>query len=145
MKYFVDTSLIIDYTTKSAKHHQDAKIKLEPLLKDNNVSLIINELVELESLRTIKLSNNPEFEKIKLVLEMFTKFEVKREIYDKAIVFSRYCKSKGFSLRGKCEAIDFIHFITAKHYGLEMLTSDGGFKTLELHFVEHLKLLNEKN
>jgi hypothetical protein len=34
-------------------------------------------------------------------------------------------------LQGKCAAIDFLHFITAKHYQLELLSNDKDMKQLE--------------
>jgi len=41
-----------------------------------------------------------------------------------------FSKSKGISL-GKCEAIDYLHFITAKTYDMKIISHDGDMITLE--------------
>ena len=83
------------------------------------------------------------FDKTKETLESFEKLEITQEIYDKSVDFARFCKSKGISL-GKCEAIDYIHFITAKYYGLEIVSFDNDMKTLESKYQEFL-LVNTQN
>jgi len=52
------------------------------------------------------------------------------------IQFSRYCHSKGIKLKGKCEAIDFLHFITAKYYHLILISNDRDLDRLESSYGE---------
>ena len=127
MKYFIDTNIIIDLINKDS----EAIEKLSKIASSEESVLYINRLVEIESLRTIHVSHSKVFQNAKNTLNIFEKVDIKQEIYDEAVEFSRFCKSKGVSLKGKCEAIDFIHFITAKHYGLEIVTNDKDFAKLE--------------
>jgi predicted nucleic acid-binding protein len=55
---------------------------------------------------------------------------------EEAIQFSRYCHSKGVKLKGKCEAIDFLHFITAKYYDLILISNDRDLDRLECSYGE---------
>ena len=134
MKYFIDTNIIIDLINKDS----EAITKLEEIASSEKSILYINRLVEIESLRTIRVSDSKIFENAKNTLNVFEKVDIKQEIYDEAVEFSRFCKSKGVSLKGKCEAIDFIHFITAKHYGLEIVTNDKDFAKLEEQYAKFI-------
>ena len=132
MRYFIDTNIIIDYL----KQKPDAIEKLKPLFLDNRSEIYINRLVVMETLRNIKFTNKNEFNNAKSAIELFRQVDIKPEIYNEAIEFSRYCRSKGVTLSGKCEAIDFLHFITAKHYNLEIITNDKAFIILEEKYTE---------
>lgn len=57
------------------------------------------------------------------------------EIYEQTIQLSRYCRSQGISLKGKCEAIDFLHFVTAKYYELQLLSNDKDMEKLEIMYL----------
>jgi predicted nucleic acid-binding protein len=138
MKYFIDTNIIIDFLNQE----ESAIEKLTQLASVEDSELYINKLVCIESLRTIPYKNSGVFRESKQVLETFEKLEILPEIYEKAINFSRFCKTKGVQLKGKCEAIDFLHFITSKHYKLSLVSRDGDFDRLEEHypsFLENLK------
>ncbi|MCF6184385.1 MAG: aldehyde dehydrogenase [Bacteroidales bacterium] len=104
--------------------------KITSLMNDGNI-LYINRLVMIESLRTIPNKNSKIFRESKKMLGLFEPLDIEQDIYEKAIAFSRFCKSKGIQLKGRCEAIDFLHFMTAKHYGLELISNDGDFDKLE--------------
>lgn len=136
MKYFLDSSYIIDYINKRAPRHNDVLQALNQLLKDSNNEFIINRLVYTEVLRGIKLNHKKLYHKTLQALNSFTEVEIKKDIYDEAISFSRFCTSIGVTLSGSCAPIDFIHFITAKQYGLALLSMDNGFKTLDDKYVE---------
>lgn len=97
----------------------------------------------MESLRAIPLTHINLFDRTKETLESFEKLEIKQEIYDKSIEFARFCKSRGTNL-GKCEAIDYIHFITAKYYSLEIVSFDSDMNTLEKKYQEFLEV-NRQN
>jgi len=127
MRYFIDTNVIIDFLDGK----QDAKDILFPLLQDSNTSIYINRLVMIESLRGIKYAHSNKFINAKNALEQFQQLDIKEEIYLEAIDFARFCSSKGVTLKGSCEVIDFLHFITAKYYDLELITSDNDFEKLE--------------
>lgn len=131
MKYFIDTSVIIDMFNKD-----ETTIKEITSLMDGRHILHINRLVMIESLRTIPNKNSKNFRESKIMLELFEALDIKQEIYDKTIAFSRFCKSKGIQLKGKCEVIDFLHFMTAKYYALEMITNDGDFSKLETAYLK---------
>ena len=134
-KYFIDTNLIIDFLAKKP----DAIEKITNIANDEDSELFINRLVNLESLRTIPVQNSNIFNQAKEVLEGFEKLEINQEIYEQTIEFSRFFKTeKHQSLKGKCEAIDLLHFITAKHYGLELITYDKDFAKLESFYGEFL-------
>jgi predicted nucleic acid-binding protein len=127
MDYFVDTNIIIDFFNK----RPSATKILEDHIEQEHI-LHINELVRLEALRTIDVKKTKIFrESNDFLLAYFKMTELNREIYNQAIELSRYCKSKGICLKGRCEAIDFLHFITAKYYQFTLLTNDGDIEKLE--------------
>ena len=131
MKYFFDTNVISNLVRKD----EVAIAKLQEIASDESSELYTNRLVYLESLRAIPLTHKKLFESTKETLESFEKLEITQEIYDKSIEFARFCKSKGINL-GKCEAIDYIHFIIAKYYDLEIVSFDGDMQTLESKYQE---------
>ena len=58
--------------------------------------------------------------------------------------FSRFCNTKlHFTLKGKCEAIDFLHFITAKYYDLKMISNDSDLEKLDDAYVKFLESVDE--
>lgn len=138
MKYFIDTNVIINLLNNEEKTIKQIK----DLLLEEESELFINRLVLTESLRTIHFKHTKIFEKAEETLAIFEKLEIKKEVYDRAIIFSRFCHSKGIKLKGKCEAIDFLHFMTAKYYELEMITNDGDFEKLQ---VAYEKFIQENN
>jgi len=134
-KYFIDTNLIIDFLNKKS----EAIEIITNIVNNEESELFINQLVNLESLRTIPVQNTNIFNKAKEVLEGFEKLEINHEVFDKTIEFSRFFKTvKHQSLKGRCEAIDLLHFITAKHYDLELITYDKDFARLEIIYQEFL-------
>ena len=139
MKYFFDTNVIIDILDKK----EESLNKLTSIGKEENSIIFINRLVYLETLRTIRFRDKNIFEKAKETLDSFEKLDIKPSIYDKAIAFSRYCHSKGIKLKGKCEAIDFLHFITAKHYKLEIVSNDKDLTKLQKAYIKFLEDNNE--
>jgi hypothetical protein len=92
--------------------------------QQNFEAFCVNRLVYLESLRGISLKKSNIYIKTKAFLDNCKLYEIDQVIYDNTIEFSRFCKSKGITLKGGCEAIDFVHFMTAKYYELEILASD---------------------
>ncbi|MFU8788411.1 MAG: PIN domain-containing protein [Methylobacter sp.] len=120
MKYFLDTNLIIDFLDKKT----EAIAKLTHILQDDDSEIFVNRLVYLETLRTISQEKNRVFDTSKAAFDMFVFLDINQDIYDSAIGFSRYCQAKGITLKGKCAAIDFLHFLTAKHYALVLLSND---------------------
>ncbi len=135
MKYFFDTNVISNLVREDSV----AIAKLQELALDETSEFYTNRLVFMESLRAIPMDRKNLFNKTKSTLENFEKLEITQEIYDKSVEFARFCKSKGVSL-GKCEAIDFIHFITAKYYGLEIVSFDGDMGRLEEKYQEFLEV-----
>jgi predicted nucleic acid-binding protein len=133
MKYFIDTSVIIDILNSKL----DTKYK--KILENENNKLFINRLVIVESLRTIPLAKTKIYEKSKATLETFMQVDITPEIYNQAIKLSRFAKKEGKNLKGRCEAIDFIHFITAKFYDLETLSEDKDFAKLDNIYNKYLK------
>ena len=139
MKYFFDTNVIIDIFDKDEK----AIERLTSILLEKDSEILINKLVYLEALRTIHFTHKKIFREAKRTLDSFEKLDVTQDIYDEAVEFSRFCHSKGVRLKGKCEAIDFLHFMTAKYYGLEMVSNDKDLGKLESIYLEY-KELNAK-
>ena len=134
-KYFIDTNLIIDFLNNKT----EAIEVISTIANDEESKLFINQLVNLESLRTIPMKNSKIFRDAKEVLDDFEKLEINHEIYEKTIEFSRYFKTvKHQSLKGKCEAMDLLHFVTAKFYALELITNDKDFERLETIYQEFL-------
>jgi predicted nucleic acid-binding protein len=127
MRYCIDTNLIIDAIDKKKP---EAISKLNTVLMDEASEVFVNRLVYLETLRTVKLSSSKNFTALKSVFENFETLDINQAIYDQAIALSRYSQSKGITLKGKCAAIDFLHFMTAKYYQLEMLAYDGDMEIL---------------
>ncbi len=133
MKYFFDTNVISNLVRKD----ETAIARLQEIASNESSELYTNRLVFMESLRAIPLTHKKLFESTKETLESFEKLEITQDIYDKSVDFARFCKSKGVSL-GKCEAIDYIHFITAKFYSLEIVSFDGDMQILESKYEEFL-------
>lgn len=134
MKYFFDTNVI----SNLVRENPIAVDKLQEIASNDNSELYINRLVFMESLRAIPMDKKNLFNKTKETLESFEKLEITQEIYDKSIEFARFCKNKGISL-GKCEAIDYIHFITAKYYSLEIVSFDSDMNRLEEKYQDFLE------
>ena len=136
MNYFLDTNLIIDFFDKN---RAEAISKLTPVLEAEDSEIFVNRLVYLETLRTVKLSHHKKFDALKEVFDGFTFLDINPRIYEQAISLSRYCQSKGVTLKGRCAAIDFLHFATAKYYGLELLAVDGDMEKLAEIYPDWLK------
>jgi predicted nucleic acid-binding protein len=134
VKYFLDTNVISNLVRKDEK----AIEKIKDITKDGNYELYINRLVYMESLRAIPLKRESLYIKTKELLDSLTKVDIKEETYFKGVAFARFCKSKGLNF-GKCEAIDYLHFMTAKYYGLEMISFDGDMETLESSYTKYIK------
>ncbi len=138
MKYFIDTNIIIDFLNKQDKAIQ----KLAEIASQNDSELYVNRLVSLESLRTIPMQNTKIFKNAQKTLESFETLDMNPEIYNNAIDFSRFFKTvKHQSLKGKCEAIDMLHFMTAKYYNLELITYDADFEKLENVYIDFIKTI----
>lgn len=131
MKYFLDTNVISRFVSKDT----DAVAKITSIASDDDNELFINELVYLEALRAIPITHKKLFAQTKEALDMCEKLDIPQEIYDKAVNFARFCKSKGVNL-GKCEPIDYLHFMTAKHYGLAIVSYDDDMQQLQEKYEE---------
>ena len=134
MKYFLDTSLIIDIL----RDHRHIE-KLFALGDDSE--FFINRLVYLESLRSIDLEKTKVFSNSKALLESFTILDMNQEIYEQAVQFSRYCRSKGVTLKNNknkenCTAIELLHFMTAQYYQLELLSNDRDLGKLQTTYID---------
>lgn len=135
MKYFIDANIIIDFINKK----KEAITLLTDIAQKEDSVIYTNRLVNLESLRTIPIENTNVFKNTKEILDSFEKVDIKTEIYENAIEFSRFFKTvKHQSLKGKCEAIDLLHFMTAKYYNLNLITYDSDFDKLEIIYQEFI-------
>ncbi len=134
MNYFIDTNIIIDLLDNKV----EAKEQLKSLVSEEESELFINRLVLTETLRTIHFKHSKVFKKAEEKLALFTQLNIQPQIYHKAIAFSRYCHSKGIKLKGKCEAIDFLHFMTAKNYDLKLISNDKDLEKLEKAYEDFL-------
>lgn len=150
-RYFFDTNLIIhyfdygyDYSIQVKSNERKdkkeaflkAKNKIELILEDGESEIFINRLVYLEALRAV--TDKKKFYYLKEVVSNFHHVDINPEIYEKAINFSRYCYANGITIKGRCAAIDFVHFITAKYYDFELVADDKDMKTLETHYPNWL-------
>lgn len=126
MNYFFDTNVI----SRLAKRDPDTIEHLQEIASDPESAFFVNRLVYLESLRAIPSTHTKLYNTTKTTLDMFVKIDMTQEIYDRTIEFARFCKSRGINL-GKCEAIDYLHFITAKHYDMEIISYDGDIERLQ--------------
>jgi len=159
VKYFIDTNVIIDLlgnnqsqeNKKESKEEQKnrkkeaqqkAQEKLEKIILEEGSELFINRLIVMETLRTIHFDHKKVFREAEKKLTLFRQVDIKPKIYKDAIAFSRFCHSKGIKLKGKCEAIDFLHFITAKYYTLEIVSNDGDMSKLEDAYAKFLETQN---
>ena len=138
MKYFIDTNIIIDLLN----NNEEAKRQLKALFLEESSELFINRLIVMETLRTIHFNHKKVFREAEKKLTLFRQVDIKPKIYKDAVAFSRFCHSKGIKLKGKCEAIDFLHFITAKYYTLEIVSNDGDMPKLEDAYAKFLESLN---
>ena len=135
MNYFIDTNLIIDAFERENTESQN---KLKAILEDDDNKIFYNGLVYTEALRAVL--NDDLFTTLKSSFAFFTWIDIDQSIYIKTKKFSRYCRSKGLKVaKGKCELIDMIHFITAKHNNLEIITNDtDDFKKLEQAYQDFI-------
>ncbi|MFZ2969211.1 MAG: PIN domain-containing protein [Sulfuricurvum sp.] len=134
MKYFIDTNFIIDVFERK---NPDSITKLSLILEDSNNEIFYNGIVYTETLRTILDENT--FSELKSAFALFTWLDIDQSIYRETKKFSRYCRSQDIRVaKGKCEIIDMIHFITAKHYGLKLLSNDGDMIKLENAYQQFL-------
>jgi len=140
VNYFFDTNIIIDIFDKK----EEAMDKLYSIALEEDSEISINRLVYIEALRTIHYKYKNIFREAKRTLDSFTKVNIEQEIYDDAIEFSRFCHSKGLKLKGKCEAIDFLHFMTAKYYNLELVSNNKDFVKLETSYNEYTTTLQKE-
>ncbi len=129
MKYFLDTNVISGIVGKDAD--------TIAIVENEENEFFINRLVYLESLRAIPLTHKKLFEQTKKTLEGFENLDIPQEIYSKSIDFARFCKSKGLHL-GKCEAIDYLHFMMAMHYGLEIISHDKDMARFQEKYAEFI-------
>jgi predicted nucleic acid-binding protein len=136
VKYFFDTNIIIDL----CQNNEEAKKIFKEIALEDESEIFVNRLVTLESLRTIHYSYTKRFRDAVRILDFFETLNIKQEIYDDAIAFSRFSHSKGVKLKGKCEAIDFLHFVTAKYYSLIIVSNDRDLDKLENVYEEFKKL-----
>ena len=143
MKYFIDTNIIIDLLGQDKKLKEKAVKQLKELALKEDSEFFVNRLVTIESLRTIHFTHKERFREAKEKLQYFRQVDIRPQIYNDAIFFSRFCHSKGIKLKGKCEAIDFLHFITAKYYNLKIISNDGDMLKLESAYIKFLENLNE--
>ena len=125
MKYFFDTNIISNLVKKD-----DSTISLIKNIINDDSEFFINKLVYIESLRAIPMTHKKLFKATKETLDNFIKLDINKEIYDESIIFARFCKNKGINL-GKCEVIDYLHFITAKYYNLKIISYDKDLERLE--------------
>jgi len=126
VKYFFDTNVISRFTSKKP----EAIEKMKEIARETSPEFYINRLVKLESLRAIPLTHTKLYTKTQKTLDLFREVEIKPEIYTEAIAFARFCRSRGLNF-GKCEAIDYLHFITAKYYNLILISFDQDMERLE--------------
>lgn len=127
MRYFIDTCIIIDFLNNK----KDAIQKITALADNDDTELFINRLVLTEALRIIPQQHTRVFREAQATLDSFDLLDINHPIYEQSIAFSRFATSKGVSLKGDCELIDFVNFITAKHYGLTILSNDKDIPKLE--------------
>jgi len=140
VKYFIDTNVIIDLLNND----KDAKKQLKALFLEEGSELFINRLIVMETLRTIHFEHKRVFREAQENLKLFGQLDIRPQIYEEAVAFSRFCNTKlHFTLKGRCEAIDFLHFITAKYYNLIMVSNDGDMPKLEEAYVKFLESLDE--
>ena len=135
MKYFIDTNVIIDLLNND----EEAKRQLRDLFLQEESELFINRLIVMETLRTIHFNHKKIFREAEKKLMLFRQVDIRPKIYKDAIAFSRFSHSKGLKIKGKCEAIDFLHFITAKYYNLTMVSNDRDLEKLENIYSKFLE------
>ena len=138
MKYFIDTNIIIDFLA----NNEEARRELKALFLQEDSEVFINRLIVMETLRTIHFNHKKVFREAEKKLTLFQQLDIKPKVYEKAIEFSRFCHSKGIKLKGKCEAIDFLHFITAKYYELEIVSNDRDMAKLEDAYMKFWERTN---
>jgi predicted nucleic acid-binding protein len=138
VKYFIDINVIIDLLNND----EESKKQLKALFLEEGSELFINRLIVMETLRTIHFDHKKVFREAEKKLTLFRQVDIKPKIYKDAIAFSRFCHSKGIKIKGKCEAIDFLHFITVKYYTLEIVSNDGDMPKLEDAYAKFLESLD---
>lgn len=127
-RVLVDTNVLINLFQKNITHP-----KLQEVLESDK-DIVITNLIYIEFLRGINYNHKRHYLQMREFLNNLEILQVNRDIYNMAIDLNRFCKSKGVTLKGKCEVIDFINFCSAKHYNLKTITNDRDFDILEEYF-----------
>ena len=112
---------------------QKAKDKLNSLMADNTVSLIITPLIRYEVLRGV--SGHEKNQKISSVLDDFNEIEIDRSISDLAtklyIHHSDTVKNAGGTMSENKRKFDYFHVATAKVNNLEIMSEDSDITMIE--------------
>ncbi|MEA3553663.1 MAG: PIN domain-containing protein [Campylobacterota bacterium] len=137
MKYFFDTNVI----SRLVNNDKDTIKIIQELTADEESEFYINRLIYMESLRAIPLTHKKLYKDTTNTLNSFEKLDITQDIYDTSVKFARFCKSKGLNF-GKCEAIDYLHFITSKNYNLEIISFDGDMEKLKEIYPQFIEDLN---
>jgi len=139
MNYLLDTNFIINVVeNKNTDRGIECKDMFSNIVKAPEApSLFSTELVRVECLRTIP--RTPEKKKKFTMMSQFfidnvAVLELNREIYDKAIDFSRYCGANGYNLSLRNGIVDLTNFIISKEKKLILLCSDIDNEILESHW-----------
>lgn len=110
--YFVDTNVIIDFIKKK---DTKAANELEQLLKQEDVSLVINRIVFMETLRAFPKSEEKNFLSTeKILLESFLLVDIDHQIVARSVELNRLNRAQGITLKkeNECGWLDYIHYAT---------------------------------
>lgn len=140
-KIFVDTNVIVDLLNKQGNPYVQ---KLKLILQDEHTELFINNLVVAEVLQGVKIKESNKHAKYKkFLIESFEVVDVDSKTVEDSIEIYRQCKANGVNFNNEnicpvadCtrviyNSIDCVHYATCIIHGLNVLTNDKVFNSLD--------------
>ena len=140
-KIFVDANVIVDLLNKQDNPYVQ---KLKQILQDETPEMFINNLVVAEVLQGIKTREIKRYKQYAEFLKSsFRVIEVDNQIIEDSINIYRQCKANGVNFNNEnicpfadCtrviyNSIDCVHYATCIIHGLNVLTNDKVFNSLD--------------
>jgi predicted nucleic acid-binding protein len=142
-KVLLDANLLIgsldESGTTSRSQRDEAKLILNKLLSDENVTLVITPLIRYEVLRGISWDNQENYIKLKQVLDGLTELDVNREVFELAANLFRFDRSENDAQQRNIEKrkFDVFHLASAKRHSLELASQDSDIANLNVLYSRY--------
>nr|CAA6811711.1 MAG: PilT protein domain protein [uncultured Thiotrichaceae bacterium] len=138
-KVLLDANLLIavfDETPRTSEPQRgQAKRKLNTLLSDETVTLVITPLIRYEVLRGISWDDPSNFIQLKQALDGLTELDVNQGVSELAANLFRFRRSedesRGIKRKEEKHKFDMFHLASAKQHSLELASQDSDIASLD--------------